>query len=61
MTSFLLACAICFGSADPRMTYVLLGMLALPFTMVGGMLTFLYYKGIFSSKGSVTHKDQAHG
>lgn len=61
MTSFLLACAICFGSADPRMTYVLLGMLALPFTMVGGMLTFLYYKGIFSSNGSVTHKDKAHG
>lgn len=49
MTSFLLACAICFGSADPRVTYVLMAMLALPFTIVGGMLTVLYYNGVLGS------------
>ncbi len=45
-----MGCAICFGSADPRMTFILMGLLALPFLMVGGMFTFLYYKGVFSTK-----------
>jgi hypothetical protein len=49
MMSFVLACAICFGSADPRVTYVLMAMLALPFTIVGGMLTVLYYNGVLGS------------
>ncbi len=49
MTAILIACAICFGSADPRVTYVLMGMLALPFTIVGGMLTVLYYNGVLNS------------
>jgi len=50
MMSVLVGCAICFGTADPRMTVILMGMLALPFAMVGGMFTFLYYKGVFSTK-----------
>jgi hypothetical protein len=52
MTALLIGCAICFGSADPRMTFILMGLLALPFTMVGGMFTFLYYKGVFSGTNS---------
>lgn len=43
------------------MTYILLGMLALPFTMVGGMLTFLYYKGIFSQNRGVNGNKKARG
>ena len=43
----LLACGVCFGSTDPRMTLLLLGMLSVPFLMVGGMTTLLYYKGVF--------------
>ncbi len=43
----ILACAVCFGSTDPRITYVLMGMLSLPFLMVGGMFAFLYAKGVF--------------
>lgn len=45
------ACAVCFGSTEPGMTYVLLGMLVLPFLMVGGMFTFLYAKGVFRNPG----------
>lgn len=49
MTTVLIACAICFGQTNPRMTLLLMGMLALPFTMVGGMMGFLYFKGVFST------------
>lgn len=49
MSTVLVACAICFGQSDPRMTMLLMGMLALPFTMVGGMMGFLYYKGVFKT------------
>jgi len=44
------ACAICFGSNhDPQVALVMMGMLALPFLMVGGMFTFLYVKGVFAT------------
>lgn len=49
MTTVLVACAICFGQSDPRMTMLLMGMLALPFTMVGGMMGLLYFKGVFET------------
>lgn len=49
MTTVFVACAICFGQSDPRMTMLLMGMLALPFTMVGGMMGFLYFKGVFET------------
>lgn len=50
MVPFLVGCAICFGSADPRMTFILMGLLALPFSMVGGMFFFLYHKGVFATR-----------
>ncbi|MFB6356693.1 MAG: hypothetical protein ABEJ65_09290 [bacterium] len=50
MNWIVLGCAICFGDHDPSVTYVLMGMLALPFTMVGGMFTFLYIKGVFHTQ-----------
>lgn len=46
-TLLIVACAVCFGSSDPRMTYILLGMLATPFVVVGSMFGFLYYRGVF--------------
>lgn len=46
---FLIACGVCFGTADPRVTWILMGLLVLPFAMVGGMFTFLYYRGVFSN------------
>jgi hypothetical protein len=46
-----LACAICFGSNhNPNVALVMMGMLALPFLMVGGMFTFLYLKGVFATR-----------
>lgn len=46
-----LACAICFGSNhNPNIAIVMMGMLALPFIMVGGMFTFLYLKGVFATR-----------
>ncbi|MFB6344375.1 MAG: hypothetical protein ABEK50_01180 [bacterium] len=50
MTSVLVACAICFGQSDPRMTMLLMGMLALPFTIVGFMMGLLYVKGVFATE-----------
>lgn len=58
MVSTLLACAICFGQSDPRMTMVLMGMLALPFAMVGGMMGFLYVKGVFSTPSVSSDPDK---
>lgn len=46
-----LACAICFGSNhDPNVVIVMMGMLILPFIMVGGMFTLLYVKGVFATR-----------
>lgn len=48
--NFFFACSICFGSNhDPYITFVMMGMMALPFLVVGGMFTFLYLKGVFAT------------
>ena len=52
-----LACSICFGHTDPAVAYVMMGMLSVPFLLVGGMFGFLYYKGVFSRPGMDTHDD----
>lgn len=54
------ACSICFGANDnPYITFVMMGMMALPFLVVGGMFTFLYMKGVFATKPVEEHPNQA--
>lgn len=50
MTGFLFGCAVCFGSMHSGVKLVMLGLLLLPFAMVGGMLGLLYVKGAFATR-----------
>jgi len=47
---FLTGCAVCFGNAHGGVQLVMLGMLLLPFVMVGGMMGLLYVKGAFATR-----------
>ncbi len=52
-----LACSICFGHTDPAVAYVMMGMLSVPFLLVGGMFGFLYYRGVFGNPGAENGDD----
>lgn len=46
----LVGCAVCFGSMHAGVKLVMLGLLLLPFTLVGGMMGLLYVKGAFATR-----------
>ncbi len=50
MIGVLVGCAVCFGSTHSGVQLVMLGLLLLPFLMVGGMMGLLYLKGAFATR-----------
>lgn len=50
MTGVLFGCAVCFGSMHSGVKLVMLGLLLLPFVVVGGMMGLLYVKGAFATR-----------
>ncbi|MFB6347058.1 MAG: hypothetical protein ABEK50_15140 [bacterium] len=51
MTSlFVIACGVCYGMGNSDVLYVQMAMLSLPFLMVGGMFSIMYWKGAFKTR-----------
>lgn len=57
----LVGCAVCFGSMHSGVKLVMLGLLLLPFTLVGSMMGFLYVKGAFATRSPEAGEDRRSG